>query len=78
MAATAERTGIIVRWRIDGEGSLGYFQKWALPVPGDRVVMYPDEADEFVVEVVRRIMEQPERDLPRIVIVAERVVQPDG
>ena len=75
----SERQGTTVHWVIDGKGEgLGYFQRWALPVPGDRVLMQEGrvlggERKDFTVEVTHRMLSQPEQDSPWIVIHARRV-----
>ena len=70
----AEKTGTVVRWVVNNKSAgIGYFQKWSLPVPGDRVVMDLGEPDEHLVEVLYRVFEQPEANLPLIWIHARRI-----
>lgn len=68
-----EHSGTMVHWIIDGkDAGFGYFQRWAIPVPGDQVRMFSseaeidDEIDDQRVEILFRTFEQPESDLPRI------------
>lgn len=68
----------IVRWKVDGKHEgMGYFQRWSLPVPGDHVVLDYDadhlKRTQRTVEVERRVMQQPERDVPYIEIVARSI-----
>lgn len=68
-------SGTIVHWVIDGApGQMGYFSKWALPVPGDLVTMFPGEDAEHVVCVERRRFQQPEASTPVVWIEARRRV----
>jgi hypothetical protein len=80
VADAEQYAGTMVRWIIDGRNDgMGYFHKWALPVPGDHVdvgvdddpVAWPDGVR--TVEVLHRVMQQPEANRPMILIVAKTI-----
>lgn len=74
-----EGPGTTVYWIIDGENvGIGYFHKWAIPVPGDHVLMRDHKAlgaprEDYTVEVTHRTFSQPEQDHPWIRIHARKI-----
>lgn len=77
-----ESRGVVIHWIIDGKGeALGYFQRWALPVPGDQVLMQEGRTlgsphEDYMVEVTHRTFSQPEQDSPWILIHARKIPMP--